>query len=280
MAQERPVHDGHDGLGDAEREGPEARAFAAGQDDGFHDPGGQDHSIRGPGFLDGHGRASSIKRTAREPAERAHAAADLPGAGAGGGAAHARVEGHVYSARRSSGWPCATDYLDGYFARRRNQVTKLGILLDPLADKLLTAAAFLSLVELDAVPAWMVMIILGREFAVTGLRNVAAGRGVLIPASRPGQGKMVAQVVAILLFLLSPLYPVLRLPGARGPVGGRGAGARVRGRLLPCASTARCWPAAAGGTSHVNEGGPAGPPCWRRNAARRAATAARPGRRP
>ena len=70
-----------------------------------------------------------------------------------------------------------TDYLDGYFARRRNQVTRLGILLDPLADKLLTAAAFLSLVEMDAVPAWMVMIILGREFAVTGLRNVAAGRG-------------------------------------------------------------------------------------------------------
>ena len=82
-----------------------------------------------------------------------------------------------------------TDYLDGYFARRRNQVTRLGILLDPLADKLLTAAAFLSLVEMDAVPAWMVMIILGREFAVTGLRNVAAGRGLLIPASRAGEGQ-------------------------------------------------------------------------------------------
>jgi CDP-diacylglycerol--glycerol-3-phosphate 3-phosphatidyltransferase len=105
-----------------------------------------------------------------------------------------------------------TDYLDGYFARRRNQVTKLGILLDPLADKLLTAAAFLSLVELDAVPAWMVMIILGREFVVTGLRNVAAGRGVLIPASPLGKGKMVAQVISIFLLLFSLDYPALRVP--------------------------------------------------------------------
>jgi CDP-diacylglycerol--glycerol-3-phosphate 3-phosphatidyltransferase len=95
-----------------------------------------------------------------------------------------------------------TDYLDGYFARRRNQVTRLGILLDPIADKLLTAAAFLSLVEMDAVPAWMVMIVLGREIAVTGLRNVAAGWGHLIPASGLGKAKMVSQVVAIFLLLL------------------------------------------------------------------------------
>jgi CDP-diacylglycerol--glycerol-3-phosphate 3-phosphatidyltransferase len=102
-----------------------------------------------------------------------------------------------------------TDYLDGYFARRRNQVTKLGILLDPIADKLLTAAAFISLVEMKAVPAWMVMIILGREFAVTGLRNIAALRGVLIPASGLGKGKMASQVVAILLLLLGRRYPIL-----------------------------------------------------------------------
>jgi CDP-diacylglycerol---glycerol-3-phosphate 3-phosphatidyltransferase len=105
-----------------------------------------------------------------------------------------------------------TDYLDGYFARRRNQVTRLGILLDPLADKLLTASAFLSLVELDAVPAWMVMIILGREFIITGLRNVAAARGLLIPASALGKGKMVSQVVSIVLLLLAIRYPVLKLP--------------------------------------------------------------------
>ena len=107
-----------------------------------------------------------------------------------------------------------TDWLDGYLARRRNEVTRLGILLDPLADKLLTSAAFLSLVELDAVPAWMVMIILGREFAVTGLRNVAAGRGVLIAASNLGKAKMVTQVVAIFLLLLGRNYPVLQPLGA------------------------------------------------------------------
>jgi CDP-diacylglycerol--glycerol-3-phosphate 3-phosphatidyltransferase len=107
-----------------------------------------------------------------------------------------------------------TDYLDGYLARRRNQVTKLGILLDPIADKFLTAAAFISLVELGAVQAWMVVIIVGRELAVTGLRNVAAGRGLLIPASNLGKGKMVAQVVAIFLLLLGIEYPLLRLPGA------------------------------------------------------------------
>lgn len=111
------------------------------------------------------------------------------------------------------GLAVATDYLDGYFARRRNQVTRLGILLDPIADKLLTAAAFLSLVEMGRVPAWMVMIILGRELAVTGLRNVAAGRGILIPASPLGKGKMVSQVVAIFLLLLQEPFPVLEWPG-------------------------------------------------------------------
>jgi CDP-diacylglycerol---glycerol-3-phosphate 3-phosphatidyltransferase len=105
-----------------------------------------------------------------------------------------------------------TDYLDGYLARRRNQVTRLGILLDPLADKLLTASAFISLVELDAVPAWMVMIILGREFVITGLRNVAAARGLLMPASVLGKGKMVSQVVAIFLLLFSLHWPLLKVP--------------------------------------------------------------------
>ncbi len=102
-----------------------------------------------------------------------------------------------------------TDYFDGYFARRRNQVTKLGILLDPLADKLLTAAAFLSLLERGAIPAWMVLIILGRELAVTALRNIAAGRGVVIPSSPLGKWKMVAQVVAIFVLLLGERFTVL-----------------------------------------------------------------------
>jgi CDP-diacylglycerol---glycerol-3-phosphate 3-phosphatidyltransferase len=121
-----------------------------------------------------------------------------------------RVHHHVFLGAGIFGLAALTDYLDGYFARRRNQITRVGILLDPLADKLLTAAAFLSLVELGAVPAWMVMIILGREFAVTGLRNVAAGRGLLVPASALGKGKMVAQVVCILLLLLGRRYTLLQ----------------------------------------------------------------------
>jgi CDP-diacylglycerol--glycerol-3-phosphate 3-phosphatidyltransferase len=123
-----------------------------------------------------------------------------------------KAEGHVFLGTAIFGLAVLTDYLDGYFARRRNQVTRLGILLDPIADKLLTSAAFLSLVEMDAVPAWMVMIIVGREFIVTGFRNVAAGRGLLIPASGLGKGKMVAQVISIFLLLLGRRFELLRWP--------------------------------------------------------------------
>ena len=124
-----------------------------------------------------------------------------------------RVEGHEYLGAGIFGLAVLTDYLDGFFARRRNEVTRLGILLDPLADKLLIAAALLSLVEMGLVPAWMVMIILARELAVTALRNVAAGKGVLIRASRLGKSKMVAQVIAVLMLMLSPVHPALRQPG-------------------------------------------------------------------
>ena len=126
----------------------------------------------------------------------------------------ARTNAGLFLGAGIFGLAVLTDYLDGYFARRRNQVTKLGILLDPIADKLLTAAAFLSLIEMDAVPvpAWMVMIIIGREIAVTGLRNVAAGWGHLIPASGLGKGKMVSQVVAIFLLLFAQAFPILYAP--------------------------------------------------------------------
>jgi len=95
-----------------------------------------------------------------------------------------------------------TDWLDGYLARRRKQITTLGQLMDPLADKLLITAALVSLVQMDLAPAWMVAVILGREFAVTVLRSVAHARGVVIPASPLGKFKMVSQVVAILLLIL------------------------------------------------------------------------------
>lgn len=95
-----------------------------------------------------------------------------------------------------------TDWLDGYLARRRRQVTLLGQLMDPIADKLLTSAAFISLVQMGLAPAWMVVIIIGRELAVTGLRSVALARSVTIPSSSTGRFKMAAQVATILLLIL------------------------------------------------------------------------------
>ncbi len=95
-----------------------------------------------------------------------------------------------------------TDWLDGYLARRRRQVTWLGQVLDPIADKLLTSAAFISLVQLGLAPAWMVALIIGREFAITGLRSLAYTKGITIPASPLGKIKMASQVTAILLLIL------------------------------------------------------------------------------
>ncbi len=95
-----------------------------------------------------------------------------------------------------------TDWLDGYLARRRRQVTWLGQVLDPIADKLLTSAAFISLVQLNLAPAWMVALIIGREFAITALRSMAYNKGVTIPASPLGKIKMASQVTAILLLIL------------------------------------------------------------------------------
>jgi CDP-diacylglycerol---glycerol-3-phosphate 3-phosphatidyltransferase len=91
----------------------------------------------------------------------------------------------------------ATDLIDGYLARRWKQVTTVGTLLDPIADKLLISAALISLVEIQRVPAWMVILIIGREFAVTGLRSIAASSGYTIRASDLGKTKMVTQVAAI-----------------------------------------------------------------------------------
>ena len=96
-----------------------------------------------------------------------------------------------------------TDYLDGHLARRRDQVTRLGQLLDPIADKLLISAALISLVENQLATAWAVVIIIGREFAVTGLRSIAAAEGVVISASRMGKFKMLAQVVTVALLIVS-----------------------------------------------------------------------------
>lgn len=105
----------------------------------------------------------------------------------------------------------ATDAADGYFARKRGEITTLGILLDPIADKLLISAAFISLAAMGLVPAWMVVIIIGREFIVMGLRNIASAEGLVIPASPLGKTKMVLQVFAGCIVILAAMHPVLRL---------------------------------------------------------------------
>jgi CDP-diacylglycerol---glycerol-3-phosphate 3-phosphatidyltransferase len=107
-----------------------------------------------------------------------------------------------------------TDGLDGYIARRRRQVTTFGKLMDPLADKLLVIAALVALVSLDRLAAWIAMVIIAREVAVTGLRSVAAERGVVIPASPLGKLKTVVQIVAIIAVIAfdpTPLWVDLLL---------------------------------------------------------------------
>lgn len=95
-----------------------------------------------------------------------------------------------------------TDFFDGHLARKRNQVSKLGILLDPIADKLLVSAALIVLVEKHLAPAWAVVIILGREFAVTGLRSIAAAEGLIISANQAAKIKMWAQSVAVVALMV------------------------------------------------------------------------------
>ncbi len=107
----------------------------------------------------------------------------------------------------------STDWLDGYLARRRRQVSTLGTLLDPIADKLLISAAFIALVDQRLAPAWAVVVIICREFAVSGLRSIAAAEGLTIAASRMGKLKMFTQVVAVALLIASmtnggpPVHP-------------------------------------------------------------------------
>lgn len=95
----------------------------------------------------------------------------------------------------------ATDGLDGYLARSRNQVTRLGIFLDPLADKLLVTSALVTLVQLDEIAAWVVVVIISREFAVTGLRLVASTAGDIVSASWLGKAKTTSQILLVLALI-------------------------------------------------------------------------------
>ncbi|MBR0204001.1 MAG: CDP-diacylglycerol--glycerol-3-phosphate 3-phosphatidyltransferase, partial [Synergistaceae bacterium] len=96
-----------------------------------------------------------------------------------------------------------TDFFDGYIARRDKLVTTLGKFIDPLADKVLVISAMLALIELNRVPAWIVMVIITREFVVTGLRLVAAAEGVVIAASKGGKLKTVCQIIALIMLILN-----------------------------------------------------------------------------
>lgn len=102
-----------------------------------------------------------------------------------------------------------TDLLDGYLARRWGQITTVGTLLDPIADKLLISSALIALVQVRVVPAWMTIVVIAREFAISGLRSIAAAEGYIIQASDFGKVKLVSQVAAISLLFLSMRWPDL-----------------------------------------------------------------------
>lgn len=111
-----------------------------------------------------------------------------------------------------------TDALDGYLARSRGEVTNFGKFMDPLADKILVAAALLALCELQVLPAWVALVILTREFIVSGLRMLAASEGVVIAASWYGKAKTVFQIIAILLFIVKDSQPFINEPAIEGPL--------------------------------------------------------------
>src|SRR5262252_9115577 len=128
---------------------------------------------------------------------------------------------------RLAGWPitnewlslaiflvaAGTDLLDGYLARRWKQVTTIGTLLDPIADKLLVSAALISLVQVRALPGWMAILIIGREFAVSGLRSIAAAEGYTIKANDLGKTKMFFQVVAVSCMLVAVRHSTVHMVG-------------------------------------------------------------------
>ena len=106
-----------------------------------------------------------------------------------------------------------TDHLDGHIARKHNLITNFGKIMDPLADKVLVYAAFCLFVQNGVIPGWMLIVILFREFAVAGIRTVAASEGIVIAAGTSGKIKTVLQMIAVPLLIISSLHPVIRILG-------------------------------------------------------------------
>lgn len=106
-----------------------------------------------------------------------------------------------------------TDFFDGQIARRRKLITNFGILMDPLADKIMVCSAFIAFVDLGWIPAWMVVVIVARELAITGLRLLAASKNVVLAAERYGKHKTISQIVAIIAILVVASYPQWGSPG-------------------------------------------------------------------
>ena len=155
-----------------------------------------------------------------------------------------------------------TDGIDGYLARRRGQITTMGILLDPLADKLLIAAAFVTLVQFNPalVPAWMAVVIIGREFLVSGLRSIAASEGFTIQASELGKFKMLVQIISVVAVILARRWhewPVMAFTFSRSTgLPGSPSGSWFCCRWFPRSITS--LPSGRGSTANRKSGG-AGP---------------------
>src|SRR5688572_284945 len=197
VVEKRPIEDRNDGFRGVNRERPKPRALTPSQEDRFHDKSRFYCRMQPPlvHVLMNLPNSLPVVRMFLVPLLVVALLTEFEGR---------RIAGipKELVAAGIFGLASLTDWLDGYLARRRRQVTWLGQMLDPIADKLLTSAAFISLVQLNLAPAWIVAIIIGREFAITALRSLAYSKGITIPASPLGKIKMASQVTAILLLIL------------------------------------------------------------------------------